>query len=433
MKTLKVFLLFLLIAAPGGAFARNLTVDGMVSLALAESQDIKKAGANVKKMQAVLDGINSKRLFQMDATMNYAYSPDISRFSPWPGNNITGLLQGGGIVSPVARIPHIGTVGLSASQPIYTFGKIGYAIDVAKSAIKIAETSRKLAEVEMRAAAVQLYWSAKMTDELVDIADKSLKNTRNAQRQLTATGRANRSNLVKISADVAAREIDLADARFNRDSAHRMLKVYAGIDEDEDVVLVSAFPEKFASVKAKEINPLEWDIYEAQAKLYDSERMQKYMNWLPTIAAFGKYDYQTFSMNLPSELTDNYRHTASFGVSIQIPLADWGAARHAATESAMSAVSAREDLDKSRKLKSAEYADLIQKYNHLNGQLGDLLKARDLADKAYNLSRDRFLAGQTSATELSDVERAAAQMDMAVLNTKFQILTAAENIRKYEE
>ena len=98
----------------------------------------------------------------------------------------------------------------------------------------------------------------------------------------------------------------------------------------------------------------------------------------------------------------------------------------------MAAVSAREDLDKSRKVKSAEYGDLIQKYDHLRGQLKDLLVARDLSEKAYNLSKARFLAGQTSATELSDVERAQAQMEMAVFNAKLQILTTAESIKKYE-
>jgi outer membrane protein TolC len=103
-----------------------------------------------------------------------------------------------------------------------------------------------------------------------------------------------------------------------------------------------------------------------------------------------------------------------------------------ATASAMSASAAREDLDKSRKIKTAEYGDLIQKHAHLRQTLDDTLRAKDLAQKAYDLSKSRFLAGQTSATELSDVERALAQMEMAVFNAKLQILTTEESIRKYE-
>jgi outer membrane protein TolC len=152
---------------------------------------------------------------------------------------------------------------------------------------------------------------------------------------------------------------------------------------------------------------------------------------MPTLAATGSYNYMTFADSMEN-LGDLYRQSASIGVAVQWTLFDGGAKRAAATQSAMAAISAREDLDKSRKIKGAEYADLIRKHEYLNEQLRDLIKAKDLADKAYQLSRDRFLAGQTSATELADVERAAAQTEASVLNAKFQILTTAESIRKYE-
>jgi outer membrane protein TolC len=432
MKANKILFAFLGLVASAPAFARNLSVDRAIDLVLVQSQDIKKAEANIKKMQATADSVNSRRLFQVEATATYAYSPDVADLNIWGGTNMTGALQSGGLGSSMVRIPHIGTAGISATQTIYTFGKIGYALDMVEKSVELAKTSRRLAEIEMRAAAVQLYWSAKMTDELVKIAEKSLKNTNEAKRKLTSTGRANRSNLVKISADVASREIDLSNAKFNRDSAHRMLKAYAGIDDGESLVLVSDFPDRFETKQAKEIKPLEWDIYSKQAEIFDAEKMKSYMNWLPSIAAFGKYDYQTFSMDGANKLTDLYRHSASVGLSISVPLTDWGVARHVATESAMSAAAVSEDLDKSRMLKSAEYADLIQKYGHLRGLLKDLLEAKDLADKAYKLSVDRFLAGQTSATELSDVERASAQAEAAVFNAKLQLLTTAESIRKYE-
>ncbi|MDR2268981.1 MAG: TolC family protein [Rickettsiales bacterium] len=404
-----------------GADARSLSLDNAVELVLVESQDIKKAAANIKKMQAVMDGLNAGRWFKIDATAAYQ-------------TNMFGLpIQASASSASIpASIDNIGTAGLTASMPIYTFGKIGYALDMAEKGVKIAETSKKLAEIETRSAAVNLYWSAKMTDEFVRIAEKSLKNTRSAQKQLTATGRANRSNLVKISADVASREIDLADAKFNRDSAFRMLKVYAGIDEAEPIVLTSDFPDKFSSIRSKEINPLEWEIYEAQAKMYDAEKWQNYMGYAPTIAASASYNYLTFADSM-RKLGDFNLKSANIGVSISVPLFDGGAKRAAATQSAMSAISAREDLDKSRKLKSAEYSDLIQRHEYLRKKLGDLLVANDLAEKAYKLSKDRFLAGQTSAAELSDVERAQAQMEMAVFNAKLQILTTAENIKKYEQ
>jgi outer membrane protein TolC len=417
MKKIKILVFVGVLCAPFYPLcARNLSVDESTELVMAESQDVKKAEANIKKMQAVLDGVNANRWVKVDGVVAYqknAFGLPINNSLP-------------------AVIDNVGTVGVNASMPIYTFGKIGYAVDMAKQSLKIAEKSSDLAKIEMRASAIQMYWSAKMADEMVGIAEKSLKNTKNAARNLTAAGRANRSNLVKITADVAAREIDLDDAKYNRDAAFRMLKAYAGIDDGESIVLTSKFPDKFNDIKEKEISPVEWDIYNLQAKIYDSEKWKNYAGYLPTLAATGSYDYLTVS-DSANNLFDNATRTSSVGISLSVPLFDAGAKRAAATSSAMSAISAREDLDKSRKLKTAEYKNLVQKYEHLQEQLKNLFGAKDLAEKAYKLSRDKFLVGQTSATELSDVERAFVQTDASILNTKLQILTAAENIKKYEK
>jgi multidrug efflux system outer membrane protein len=407
------------LALSAAANARNLSLDDAVGLVMAESQDIKKAAANVEKMDAILWSAAAARWPKVDAQAAYQ-------------TNMFGLpIQASASASVPGSIDNIGTAGVSASMPIWTFGKIGLAVDMARNGLKIAETSKRLSEIEMRSAAVSLYWSAKMADELVKIAEKSLKNTRSALNQLTATGRANRSNLVKISADVAARGIDLENAKFSRDSAFRMLKVYAGIDDSEPLALISDFPDGFAARRAGEIAPLEWEIFDLQAKTYDSEKWQHYVGYLPTIAANAGYNYITLAADF-SNLGDISMKSANIGVSISMSLFDAGAKAAQATASAMSAISAREDLDKSRKLKTAEYADLIQKHAHLVQTLKDTVKAKDLAQKAYDLSKSRFLAGQTSATELSDVDRALVQMEMAILNSKMQILTTEESIRKYE-
>ncbi|MDR1027660.1 MAG: TolC family protein [Rickettsiales bacterium] len=404
--------------------ARNISLDDAVNLVLTESQDIKKAAANVERMEAALSGVHSRRLVQVDAAANYIRQPNLGDWSPYPGANISNVNTGTGGAKPI--IESIATAGLTAAQPLYSFGKIGYAIDMARRGVEIAKTSRRLAEIEMRVAANNLYWSAKYADELVKIADKSLAETKSARTKLTATGRANRSNLVKISADVAARGIELADAKFRRDSAHRMLKAYAGLDDAEPITLTTGFPGRFETMDRGTPNPPEWEIHDATARLYDAEKRKNYANMLPTISAFGQYDYNTFAgtMGQKFDLTDLYQHSVQFGVNIRLSIFDWGIARHAATESAMQAESARLDLDKSKKLKTAEYDDLLEKHAHLRRQLTDAMAANELAEKAYKLSRDRFLAGQTSATELSDVERSLATMETNIIGIKLQILAA---------
>ena len=80
-----------------------------------------------------------------------------------------------------------------------------------------------------------------------------------------------------------------------------------------------------------------------------------------------------------------------------------------------------------------EYNRAIEKYNHLRSNLAGLENARNLAAKAYDFSRDRFAAGQTSAVELAEVSAGLYQLDMALLNAKYNILMSAESVKKLGE
>ena len=62
-----------------------------------------------------------------------------------------------------------------------------------------------------------------------------------------------------------------------------------------------------------------------------------------------------------------------------------------------------------------------------------LQEARNLAAKAYRFSQERFAAGQTSAIELSEASAGLYQLDMALLNSKYKIVMAAESVKKIGE
>jgi outer membrane protein TolC len=99
----------------------------------------------------------------------------------------------------------------------------------------------------------------------------------------------------------------------------------------------------------------------------------------------------------------------------------------------MNAESARQDLDKAKKLTTEQYNTAIRQYNHLRDNLESMQNARDLAAKAYQFSRDRFASGQTSAVELAEVASGLYQLDIALLNAKYKILMSRESVKKLGE
>lgn len=437
---LLVFIGMLGCVAEQNAAAMDLSLNAAVDMVMHESQDLKKADANLKKAQASLDLANSNRWFQVDASATYMNMINVEH--PSKSNGIDLPPAFGGLISESLKdqsvhieIPdNILMMGVSVSQPIYTFGKIGNAVKSVRSAIKMSEAGRELTRREVRYSAANMYWTAKMTDDIVNIARSDLQAARDAKRNLGAAGRASRSNLVKIESDIATKEINLSDAQFNRDTAHRMLKILAGIDLDEELILTDDFPDSFVAMDAEKLTDTpQWDILNQQVKMYEAKVRASRAEYLPTLAATASYSLVAMGNEYDTMFEKHSGQSAYWGLALKMPIFNGGATRANATINAMDAEGARQDLDKSKKMVTEEYDNAIKKYNHLRGNLATLQNARDLAAKAYRFSVERFSAGQTSAVELAEVSAGLYQLDMALLNAKYNILMAAESVKKLGE
>ena len=436
MRKLLFVFLCVIVGIPN-AFAMDLSLNEAIDKIVAESNDVKKADANVKKAKAQLSSVNANRWMTIEGTTSYMNLVDPKH--PTSGQGIVIPSEIGAILehSPIqlGEIPdNMFTAGVQVTQPIYTFGKIGNAVDAVHDAIDMSASAKDLTLREVKYAAANLYWTAKMTDEIVAASERNLNNARAAKKKLTTAGRANRSNLIKIESDIATKEIDLSDAQFNRDTAYSMLKIMAGIDETEDVVLTDNFPDKFEALDVKELksNP-QWDIYQKQIKMYESNARSKRAGAYPTLAAVAAYDYYSLGTNTGSLFDKEGSQSAYWGLALKVPLFSGGLHSANATMEAMNAEAARQELDKSKKLVRQEYNTAVKKYKHLCDNLDKLNEAHKLAQKAYDVSVNRFAAGQTSAIELSDVSGALYHMDMALVNAKYNILMAGESVKKLGE
>ena len=167
-----------------GAYALDLSLNDAIDKIVAESQDMKKADANLKKAQAQLTAANANRWFKIDGSATYMNMINVENPSKSSGVDLPPAL--GGLISDTLKnqsvhieIPdNILMMGVSVSQPIYTFGKIGNAVKSVKSAIKMSESSRELTLREVRYSAANVYWTAKMTDEIVRISAADLRDAR---------------------------------------------------------------------------------------------------------------------------------------------------------------------------------------------------------------------------------------------------------------
>ena len=443
MNKLKLIISCVFLCATGVVMpvsAMDLSLTDATNMIVKESHDLKKADANLKKAEASLDAANANRWFKLDGSVSYMNLVNIEDptksqtidLPPSMGGLISESLKGQAVSLPIPD--NIFQAGISVTQPIYTFGKIGNAVKSVKSAIKMADASKEMTLREVKYAAAQLYWTAKMTDEIVRLSKQDLANARSAKKSLTSAGRANRSNLLKIESDIASKEIGVSDAEFNRDTAHRMLKIMAGIDIDETLVLTDEFPKDFAELNAGELKTTpQWEILGEQVKMYENLAKSKRANAYPTLAATANYSYMTLSEDIDTMFDAKGSQSAYWGLAIQMPIFSGGLNRANATIEAMNAIAAQQDLEQAKKITTEQYNNAIKQYNRLRSNLETLVKARDLAAQTYKLSQNRFASGQTSAVELADVSAGLYQLDIALLNAKYNILMSAESVKKLGE
>ncbi len=422
------------------AYSLDLSLNDAISKIEHESHDLKKAAANVARAEASLDATNANRWFKLDGSTSYMNMVNIENPSKSMGIELPPAL--GGLISESLKdqsvyieIPdNIFQAGLTLTQPIYTFGKIGNAVKSVKSAIKMAESSQELTRREVRYAAHELYWTAKMTDEMVKLTETDLANARTAKSKLTSAGRANRSNLLKIESDIISKEVNLAQVKFNRDTAHRMLKIMAGIDVNEELVLTDNFPNKFNALNAGKLGTTpQWEILDEQANMYERLARSQRANNYPTLAATASYTYSSMAGDIGHLFDEKGGQSAYWGLALQMPIFSGGLNRANATVEAMNAEAARQDLAQSKKITTEQYNTAIAQYDMLRDNLASLVQARDLAAKTYTLSQNRFASGQTSAVELADVSAGLYQLDISVLQMKYNILMSAETVKKLGE
>ena len=142
------------------AYAMDLSFETAVEKIVAESNDLKSAQANVQKAKAQLDAVNANRWMSIDGTISYMNLVDPVRPFSSEGIKIPseiGMLLASSLPIQLNAVPdNIFSAGVKITQPIYTFGKIGHAVDAVHDAIDMSESAKDLTLREVRYAAANL-------------------------------------------------------------------------------------------------------------------------------------------------------------------------------------------------------------------------------------------------------------------------------------
>ncbi len=397
----------------------QIDLDETIKRALDTSEALKIKDSEVKKSQGIYGEVRSEAL------------PHISGQSTWT-NNMDYPDKAAG-----KYYDHSLDNGLNASQLIWSFGKVAYAIDSAKNAVEATRLNKEATRQEVIFAAKLSYYSCLLAKNTLSIAEKSYADVIENKKILSERsygGRSSKYEIVKINADVAARVPAVNEARTQFDAATETLRRVIDINFDRKIELKGDFQEQYMDFNYETlVNAMyAYEPYlQELGKTIDSTEANvksKYANFLPTISAFASMNYKS-DTNKTNVLNDLDKYSAA-GLKVSVPIWE-GGMKEAQLKEAKAvkeiAVLRKEQAEKDLLL---ELKKAYLEYEQYKNNLKANIEAVSLAEEAFKQTQQMFSSGQVSITDLNIAELSLTNQRLNKESTLYNINITLAKIEK---
>jgi len=370
-----------------------LSLDEVIKRAIDTNEGFKIKGQEVNKNEGIYREARSNMLPHITAQSTWAYNID----SP-AAMNLSDYYE---------------LSGVSASQVIWSFGKVMYAVSSAKRLVEATRFNREAGRQEIIFTAKLSYYSTLLAKNALSITEKSYANALENKKllgQRSYGGRSPKYEIIRMDAEVAARVPTVNEARTQFDVAAETLKKLIDANPVSKIELIGDFSQNYPDLdyemiaaKMYENEPslkaLDKTVESAEAKVKSS-----IASFFPTLSAFSALDYFGGSKEhafLRSKELDRY---AFAGLKLDIPIWEGGL-----KEAQLSQARADKEISILKK-KQVEKGLLLElkkaylEYQQYKDNLKANIEAVRLAEEAFKQTQEMFASGQVTLTDLNDAE-----------------------------
>ena len=413
-------------------YSRDISLENAIQLGIENSDDLSAALKQVEKVQEILNEVSANRLPTIALNGQYRVGSDLFFEKSLTSSN------------------YLGNLGVEANYLLYAFGAISDSINAVKFTKEATAVQRDIIETELIYSIKLAYFSALVSDLFLDTAKESYANAVRSKKliETQAAVRAPQADLIKISSDIASRKIEVATANIDRANAYRLLKTLIYISPNEDIKLSTLFKGMNKPILTEEMitaNLSNSDGFELinQLKIYDIQIESDMYNaksvgkgTLPKLSLAGGYglsNYGNFSdtasLGLPAgNITSDEGYV---GIFLSYQFFDGFKSKSQKKQFIVDSQIKSFQKNSERRNITSELLDALLVYNQYQSILTLNNEAIVLGQRSYELSLARFLNGQTSATELNDVERTLSLLKRDRALTMNNIFTSLAVIGRY--
>ena len=362
-----------------------------------------------------------KDYFELPASVANA-----STFNPNLPNDIYQVIRFG--------IKYNATAGLSASQLLFSSDYI-FGLSASKEFIKLSTINVTRTKAELVSQVSKAYYSVIINKERIKLIDANIINLKTILDNTTAF---NRQGFVE-AIDVERLEVAYNNLTTEKEKiqnlislSENLLKFQMGYKITDPLSLSDSLSrttsEELDLSKINVSNRPELLLLQSQQKLYDLDIKRLKWGYLPTIAAYGAFQYNTFRLT-PNIIENDKTYTLKqwysmslIGVTVNINVFD-GFQRHYKIQQAnITSLKNKNDLKNLELATQLEASSAATMYANALSSLKIQKRNMELAQNIYRVSQKKYEQGVGSNLEIINAQTSLKEAETNYYNAIFDML-----------
>jgi len=389
--------------------ALPLDMAGALSRAKAENPSIRAARARVEERRGLITTTRADALPQFTLVGDFTRMRDVSMLNSSLGESIGSIFPGLSANSLVAPRSYY-TTQATASQPLFYWGKLGTAIEVAKMGEKEASFGYTTAELEILHGVAKAYLAVLSTGAELEVVESRKKTAEQFLADVKAKLEAQSAtelDRLRAESEFLAVVPESLQAEANHKRAVEVLNGQLGLDPRTPLKLAElGLPTPDGNLAATERSEIA-QLKQQEAMYRANDRIIK-SDLRPKFDLSASYGYQTAKTeNLFKEPYDTWK----VNVTMRFPIFDGlrSSGKRAQNRAQLEQVHQMR-VDKERAI-AVEKSTAIREMEKALAFHEAAKKAHDAGLEALRMSRESFEQGLITSLDLLQAERTERQLE----------------------
>ena len=382
-----------------------------IDYALENNYDAMNAKLGIEAADAQLREIVATGFPQISGSVEY------NNFFKIPTQLIPGEFFGepaGSYIPVQFGVRHNATIGITVSQLIFSGS---YIVGVQASSVysDLQEQNNKRSELDVAQSVTQSYYLVLLVEENQRILKQSLENINKIHYEVEQSfkeGFVEETEVKQLQISVTQLENSLNTLARQLDVSYKLLKLQMGYDINQNIKLTENLEDILQMVNISSLIKSEFDMHkniefkliESQVKLSELSLKNEWSKFLPTIAAFGTYQYNAQRPKFTFfDGDEKWFNTGIIGVQLQIPIFNSGAKFFKVQQSSIELKQAENTKRKVEQALALQFSqtksELKSNYHIFNNNKKNMTLSQEIFDKTL----EKYKEGISSNLELIQV------------------------------